>query len=422
MRSLAYAALWLFVFTVPWENAIVIPGLGVISKFTGMLAVGLTVVAIVVSGRVRRWQGFHLTALLFVIWAGGVLWVNSNEPDLPNTFWTYPQLFLVLLMVWEIAPSRPRVQGLMVAYVLGALVAALQTIVAFQLHGSTMRRFSTGTADPNAVAMTLALGLPIAWYLGMTYRQPLMRWICRGYLPAALLAIALTGSRGGLLAGMVGLLIVPLTMTTLSPGRLAMAIALLALSGAVAVAYVPDTIVQRFATTKSSIEDLSLGGRFEIWKAGLHAFTYRPLAGYGAGSFKRAASPWLGGQERVAHNSFLSILVEQGMIGFLLYSMIFLGVLLAVLTLPPMERRFALVLLAAVGTAMLPLSWEFSKPVWFILGALLGFSQAQGTRTAEAVPQPGPLGTARWPEPPRGARPRPPLNAPVRRAGPDAPA
>jgi O-antigen ligase len=421
MRSLAYAALWLFVFSVPWENAIVIPGLGVISRFTGMLAVGMTLVAIVVSGRVRRWQGFQLTALLFVIWAGGVLWVNSNEPVLPQTFWTYPQLFLVLWMVWELAPSRQRQLGLMAAYLLGTQVTAFQTIMAFRTHGSGMRRFSTGTADPNAVAMTLALAMPIAWYLGMTSRQPLLRWICRGYLPVGLLALALTGSRGGLLAAMVGLLIVPLTMTRLSPGRLATAIALLALSGAVAVAYVPETIVQRFATTRSSVEDLSLGGRFEIWKAGLHAFTYRPLVGYGAGAFKRAASPWLGGQQRVAHNSFLSILVEQGMVGFLLYSMIFVMVFHAVLRLPPLDRRYALVLLATVGTAMLPLSWEYSKPVWFILGALHGFSQAQGTRTGGAVP-PRPLGTAPRPGPPRGIRPRPPVTAPVPHAGPDAPA
>jgi O-antigen ligase len=168
------------------------------------------------------------------------------------------------------------------------------------------------------------------------------------------------------------------------------------------------------------VEDLSLGGRFEVWKAGMHAFAYRPLAGYGAGGFKRATSPWLGGQERVAHNSFVSILVEQGIIGFLFYSMIFVWVFLALLNLPPLERRYALVLFATTGMAMLPLTWEDSKPVWFILGALLGLSQAQGTGTGGAVPRP--RATAPLPGPPRGIRPRPPLTAPVRHAGPDAPA
>jgi O-antigen ligase len=304
--------------------------------------------------------------------------------------------------------------------VLGCQITALETIIEFRMHGSGMRRFSTGAADPNAVAMTLALAIPMAWYLGISYRQPVLRWICRLYLPLGLLGLALTGSRGGLVAAMVGLLIVPLTMTSLSPGKLAISIAMLALSGAVAVAYVPDTIVQRFATTRSSVEDLSLGGRFEIWKAGMHAFAYRPLAGYGSGAFKRAASPWLGGQQRVAHNSFISILVEQGIIGFLLYSLIFVMVFAGIMKLSGQERRFALILFVTAVISMLPLSWEDSKPVWFILSVLVGLTMVQDTRVGGAMPQPRPRGIASPSGPPRGMRPRPPLTAPVRRAGPDA--
>jgi O-antigen ligase len=418
MRALAYAALWFFVFSVPWENSIRVPGVGIISRFTGMLAVGIMLATVVVSGRVRRWQLFQVAALLFMVWAGGVLWINSNEPNLPLQFWAYPQLFLVLWMVWELAPSRKALLGLLAAYVLGAHVTALQTIIEFRLHGGGMRRFSTGAADPNAVAMTLALAIPMAWYLSMSYRQPVLRWICRLYLPLGLLGLALTGSRGGLVAAVVGLLIVPLSMTMLSPGKLAMAIAMLALSGALAVTYVPDTLVQRFASTRSSVEDLSLGGRFEIWKAGMHAFAYRPLAGYGAGAFKRAASPWLG-EPRVAHNSFVSILVEQGLIGFLLYSLIFVMVFVAVVNLSGLERRFALILFATAVISMLPLSWEDSKPVWFILSVLIGVSMAQDTRMGRAMPQPRPRGIASPSGPPRGMRPRPPLTAPVRHDGPE---
>ena len=48
--------------------------------------------------------------------------------------------------------------------------------------------------------MILALAIPMAWYLGLTYRQPLLRWICRGYVPLCVVAIGLTGSRGGVIA------------------------------------------------------------------------------------------------------------------------------------------------------------------------------------------------------------------------------
>ena len=67
MTAIAYAALWIFIFSVPWENVIVIPGLGAISRLTGMVALAMTVLAALVTGRFRRWQAFHIAALLFVI-------------------------------------------------------------------------------------------------------------------------------------------------------------------------------------------------------------------------------------------------------------------------------------------------------------------------------------------------------------------
>ena len=49
--------------------------------------------------------------------------------------------------------------------------------------------------------------------------------------------------------------------------------------------------------------------------------------GYGTGLFKGAITPKLGGAAQVAHNSYISVLVEQGIVGFLLYMTMVLGVL-----------------------------------------------------------------------------------------------
>ncbi len=91
-----------------------------------------------------------------------------------------------------------RVLGLFMAYVLGGYIAAFGTFMVYRRDAGVLRRFAAGGVDPNDLAMTLALALPMAWYLGMTYRQPLLRWVCRGYLPVAVVAIGLTGSRGGM--------------------------------------------------------------------------------------------------------------------------------------------------------------------------------------------------------------------------------
>jgi O-antigen ligase len=79
----------------------------------------------------------------------------------------------------------------------------------------------------------------------------------------------------------------------------------------------------------------------------------------------------------VAHNSFLSVLVEHGIVGFLFYMGMFVAVVVSVLRLPLLERRFALVLLATLGVAMFPLTWEDRRPVWFVLAVLLGLSQTR---------------------------------------------
>jgi hypothetical protein len=388
MHSIAYAALWIYVFSVPWGSVISIgSGVNLIGRVTGMVALGLALLAATVSGRIRRLHGFHVAAFLFVMWAGVTQLLFFQGGDrLSSKFWTYVQLLLVLWIMWELAASVRSQRGLLMAYVLGAYVVAAQTILLSRSEAGLMRRFAAGGADPNGVAMTLALALPMAWHLGLTLRHPILRWGCRAYLPIGVVALGLTGSRGGMLATVVALLIVPLSMTKLTPARLATAITLLGLSGALAVAYVPDKIVQRLATTGTEVQDLKLGGRFSIWVAGVHAFTQKPIMGYGTGGFKTAVRPW--GIEQVAHNSFLSVLVEQGIVGLLLYLSMLLAVFLAVIRLPRLERRFGLVLLCTLVVAIVPLTWEDNKAVWFVMAALLGLARAQTGVTSGPVQQP----------------------------------
>jgi O-antigen ligase len=143
-----------------------------------------------------------------------------------------------------------------------------------------------------------------------------------------------------------------------------------------AVAYTPETLMQRLATTGTEVTEGGLSGRLKLWKAGLRAFEEKPVIGYGTGNFKGAITPILGTASQVAHNSYISLLVEQGVVGWALYMSMLIMVFLAVMALPPPERRFGLILLATLGTAMLPLTWEDHRPAWFVMAALLGFAKS----------------------------------------------
>ena len=376
MYSIPYIALWIFVFSLPWQGIIRIGGVAVVSRGTGALALLCALLALVITGRFRRWKIFHVAAFLFVLWAGFLVFY-LGMPQIPLKYWTFVQLFAVLWMVWELAPSGVRLRGLLLAYVLGASVSALST-VALLRTGAVMKRFAAGGVDPNDLAMMMALSLPMAWYLSITTPRPMVRWICRLYLPLGILTVILTGSRGGMVTAMVGLLVIPLTMTNLSPGRLAGTIALLAIAGGLAVAYVPENIVERLESTGTEVEDARLGGRFKLWVAGVHAFRYKPIMGFGPSGFIPAIKPELGPRAQVAHNSYLSVLVEEGLVGLILYMTMIVSVWTAVLRLPRLERRFALVQLSTLAVAMLPLTWEDVKAVWVILSVMMGFAAAYG--------------------------------------------
>jgi O-antigen ligase len=404
MVSIPYAALWLFVFSLPWQGIIRVGNVAVVGRLLGALALACALLAVVISARFRRWQLFHVAALLFVVWCGiGVFYFGM--PQIPMKFWTFVQLFAVLWMIWELAPSGPRLRGLLTAYLLGSYVSALNTVLLLRT-GEAMRRFAAGGMDPNDLAMTLALAVPIAWYLGITSPRTLHRWIARAYLPIGLLAVILTGSRGGMVTALVGLLIIPLTMTRLSPGRLAAAVVLLAAAGGLAVTYVPENIVARLESTGTEVEDARLGGRFKLWVAGVRAFMKQPVMGYGTSGFIPAIKPELGPRAQVAHNSFLSVLVEEGLIGLLLYCTMIVTVFLAVRRMPMLERRFGLVLLATMCTAMLPLTWEDVKAVWFTMAVLMGMAHAYDLRTGMAQQQRRPMQAPPPIRPRRGPRPQ----------------
>ena len=403
MSSIAYAALWVFVFAIPWEKILALPGLAIVARLTGGTALALTIVAVVLAGRIRRLHWFHLAAVLFCIWAGIELMLFHFGDRLPYKYFTYGQLLLVLWMIWELAATEARLRGLLTAFVLGAYVAAFETFRVYRRDVGALRRFAAGGLDGNDLAMVLALALPMAWYLGMTYRQPLLRWICRAYIPVGVLTIGLTGSRGGMLATTVALSIVPLSMTRLSPGRLMTAVLMLGAAGVLAVTYVPETVIERLATTQTEVQGGRFGGRGKLWRAGLEVFPEHPVFGHGTGSYKSAITPKLGPAAQVAHNSYLSVLVEQGIVGFLLYMSMFAAVVVSVLRLPRLERRFALVLLGALAVAMFPLTWEDRRPVWFVLAALIGFAHMQIAQRGK-TPPPAPARPVVASRPPRAVR------------------
>jgi O-antigen ligase len=372
MSKAAFWSLWCFVFVLPWDKFIVIPVLGSIPRLVGLVASAVGVVHVLAQRRVRPLSWFHVFAVLFVLWSGvSAFW--SMDPQATGVrFLTYLQLVVLVWLIWEIAWSPERQRALLQAYVLGVSFAAVVTLHRYLSHVAIVdvtTRFTALSFNVNELGMTLMLGLPMAWYLSFSQPHQRLAWMWRLYIPLGVTAILLTASRGAFLAALVALAIIPWTLGRL---RMRTKVALYAFCAGTLLAaaqFVPETSWERIATIRSDVDAGYFGGRGAIWKAGLEVAQEHPVAGVGAGAYGAAVEQTLffgwG-----AHSVPLAILVENGIVGLLLL----LGAVAAVTTpvkhLPPLQRRFSIVLLLAVAVASLSGEWEDRKAFWFVFGVL----------------------------------------------------
>jgi O-antigen ligase len=376
LHRLSYALLWLLVFAMPWENMVLVPGLGTLTRLVGIGAAGLTVLGVLWQGRLRTPVVGHGLMLAFVGWTlAGMLW--SLEPALTR-HWvvTYGQLAVMAWVIWECAADARAQRGLLAAYVLGAGVSVGATIVTF-LQGQAVfyGRYAAAGFDPNDLGVILALGIPMAWYL--TRDGGRIAWGFGLYPLVALLGIALTASRGAFVAACVALLLVLDSVRELTGrGRW------LLLGGGVLgvlslLALVPPEASHRLASLGREVQQGTWNERLTIWEAGWSAWLAHPLLGVGTGNYGPAVQAEIG-RPVAAHNTFLSILVERGVIGCLLFAGMVAVVLLGIQSLPRRARYFWWVLWATWAIGALTLSFEMRKPTWFIVG--LGLAHAAAVR------------------------------------------
>ena len=355
MTSLAYAALWVFVFAMPWEKHSRAPRARASSR--GSRAgprSALTVLAVVLAGRIRRWHSSTSRRCSFWIWAAIELMLfHSADPGLPDKFWTYGQLILVLWMIWELAPSaEPAARAADLAYRARRLRRRRWTPSGcIRRDAGALRRFAAGGARPQRPGDGARPGAadgvvsrddlpPAAAALDLPRLHA--RSACSpSASPAPAVACWRRPSRS---------LIVPLSMTQLSPGRIVDGRRDARRSPAPS----PSPTSRRPSSNGSPpprprCKAGTLRRPRQVWRAGLEVFPRAPGVRLWHGRLQVGDHARARADGAVAHNSYLSVLVEQGIVGFLLYMSMFVAVFVSVLRLPRLERRFGLVLLAPSG-------------------------------------------------------------------------
>ncbi len=370
LRRWAAWALEIFILTIPLEG-LVTGSFGRLARLVGFAAFGVAGLAIARHGVRRRipavaWAFMAFTAVVTLSW----FWTISADATLQRIE-TAVQLVVMVLLLNEFGDTAQQRRRFLGAFVVGCVAASVAVFRAALTGagaggGSYSGRFAVGeSSNPNSVGAVMAFGSATSWYLAVIGRTRLGRRVAFAAPVLMVVALLLTASRGALIVMIVALLVIPLTSRSLRP-RQAVALLLVAPIAATAMLLViPQTTIERLASTGQELESGDLNLRRQLWDVAIETFVEQPITGVGAGASRIVIGREVG-REAGAHDAFLSIAAETGVLGLSAFLTMLGLAALAALRLPAPHRGAAIALLVTLFVALVPLHVEFAKTTWLI--------------------------------------------------------
>ena len=383
----------------------ILPAAGVLSltKVIGLLLLLSWLGVITVGGRAaRRSELFshpaflYLLALLGVWIALSATWAEESGLALSTAIQFVP-IASLFLIVFTCVRTRGQAVAVIAAFTVGAFVSASYGL-AVPTDPDATDRLSGGSGNANETAAALVAGAALLGALAAGLRrQPALRLVAACGVPFLVLGVFLTLSRGGLFA-----LVAALVATVAFSGRWrpqATAVAALGVLGAVVyfAAFAPAGARERVTTVDGGT------GRTDVWRVGWRMVEDEPVRGIGAGNFANTSVHYLlqpgaivrddfiVDTPKVAHNSYLEVLAELGVIGLVLFTLVLAFALTCIVKATRLfarleDRQMELLsrglLVALVGLLASDLfgSRQFEKQLWLLLAlgpAFLALARAQ---------------------------------------------
>lgn len=361
------------------------------SKVAGLLLAASWVASSAAGGRRRSgFVGSHpymtYVLVLFLGWAAlSTLWAENSAVS-PGSVSRYVQNAFLFLIVYAAVRERRHVVWLLGAYVLGATLSSLYGFVAAP-PGAADERVTGTIGDPNELASVLLPALIFGFVLAATLKQaPVARGLALFASAIATGGLFLSGSRGGMIALAVALLAAVVLGGRWRP--YAAIAGLLVVLGGIGwfTLFAPESVKKHVTQV-----DTTGTGRQDIWKVGLRMWEAHPVNGVGVGNFQTSSVHYLlkpGAikrgdlivtQPKVAHNTYLQVLAEMGVVGLVLFLTILLFALwcafrAARLFARKRDLRMELlargVLISLIGllVSYFFISEMYNKQFWLLLG------------------------------------------------------
>lgn len=369
MRRVVRALLLAFAFAIPWEYSLDIgEPLGNIARIVGLVLLLAAIPAVLHAGSLRTPGPLQWLVLAIFAWSCCTCFWTIDQQATMTRLRGYFQVMMPVWLIWEFAETPQDLRDLLRAYVAGSWVLAVLTIASLASpDAATQVRFVAEGQDPNDVARFLDLGFPLTALLLDWESRLWWKLLALGYLPAGLIGVLLTASRGGFLAAVValggcGLILLSRHSRTVVAGTLSLPII-----GTAFWFLVPHETIARIGTIPQQLERGDLNQRLNIWSAGWQAFVHAPFFGAGAGTFVQAARL---APADTAHNTALTVVVEGGIIALILASAILAVCARSVLaTRGSVRIALATALLVWLVTSLVA-TVETNRTTWLLMGLL----------------------------------------------------
>jgi O-antigen ligase len=370
-------------------------------KLMGLLLVLSWVARLATSPQERAnvfdFSGFTWVVIAFIAWvAFSITWAEHSSGVVETIQRAVPNA-LLFPIVFTAIRTRRQLMWLLGCFVIGAVISAAYGI-AVPTDPHATERLSGAAGNANEVASALVAATALAGALAASLRdQPALRLIAAIGVPLCAYSLVLTVSRGGLVAFGASLL-AAIALGGRWRGRV-IVITAIAVIGCVTyfAFFAPEAARNRVTTVEGGT------GRTDVWTVGWRMVEHDPWRGVGAGNFATSSVHYLlqpGSIKRddfivdtpkVAHNMYLEVLAEIGILGLVLFLSI-LGFSLSCVVRA--ARGFKLsgdrqleILSRAVFVALVGIlasdffgSREFDKQLWLLLSlgpALLHMAQMQ---------------------------------------------
>lgn len=245
------------------------------------------------------------------------------------TAYTANVIFYFLLFILVDSPKK--IKSFLFICCLSTLVYSAFSIESGIIIGN--RLFSSQMFDPNDLAFFIISFLPFN-FLFINSNEPILKRVVAFLsLGVGLIVVLRTGSRGGAVA--LGIMVLVMLFRQARTIPRSYKVLFLVLLSAVILAKIDSIDFSRYSTLLEPTRDYNLTdefGRKEIWIRGLKLMLTHPATGVGVGCFNQALAEQReksGSLPRwqTAHNSWILIGTETGVIGFVLFGLLNLGAL-----------------------------------------------------------------------------------------------